>query len=585
MALRISVGRSGRIGLVAFAALAAGCEKSSEPAPKASKAPAPAKAPAVAPATTRAPAPAAAPAPPTAVAITALEPQVVHDLFVTHCAACHGIEGHGDGPAAEQLFPKPRAFADSPFRFAATGGSTDQVVKAVETTIRKGMVRSSMPGFEGTLNPSEVRGLADYVVRLTEKADKNAWAPVAAYTPPASVPKLDRPMITRGAQLFKSLACVNCHGETGHGDGPEMAKLADVGGRPIRPADLASGLYKSGSTPEDLYRAIIEGVPGTPMIAYGPQVLKPGPGGQVDDRDAWSLVAFVRSLAPPVLVEGIASGQELRPAALADAAMLSDPTHAGWLRAQGTSIAMRPLWQRGTHTTAMRVTPFRVGEQVGFRLEWKDETLDIDQGSNLFPDGVAVMYAMSDAVPALPMGVTMAGHDPAAPVNIWHWKASRQFDAARGYKTPGVPREVPVGGFQTFTTAPQAVEAPPRPEKAGDNSDLHLDDAAFTSAVAAGNPHEDPALVLRAALDGNAEGFGTLEYQPADQQDIGATAVWGGGSWFVTLNRAATNAHKLDAQFGPGQRIAVAFAVWNGSNDDRNGLKLISGWHWLVLDK
>lgn len=589
---RISVARWAGFGLGVLVGFAAGCSKSSEPAPKAGAA----KAPSPAPATTRgsvpapasgpvvAPVPAAPPQP--AVALTALEPRVVHGLYVTHCAACHGSEGHGDGPAAEQLFPKPRAFADSPFRFAATGGSTEQVIKAVETTIRKGMVRSAMPGYEGTLTPSEIRGLADYVITLTERADKNAWAPIAAYTPPASVPKLDRPMITRGAQLFKSLACVNCHGETGHGDGPEMAKLADVGGRPIRPADLASGLYKSGTAPEDLYRSIVLGVPGTPMIAYGPQVIKQPQGGPADDRDVWALVAFVKSLAPPVLVEGIAAGSELRPAALADTAMLGDPTHAGWLRAQGTSIAMRPLWQRGEHTTAMRVTPFRAGDQIGFRLEWKDETLDIDQGSNLFPDSVAVMYAMSEAVPALPMGVTVEGHDPAAPVNIWHWKASRQFDAARGYKNPaGVPREVPAGGFQTFTTATAAVPAPPLPTKFGNNADLHLDNPTFTAAVAAANPHEDPALVLRAALDANAEGFGTLEYQPAAQQDVGATAVWGGGSWFVTLHRAAANTNPLDVQLGAGRRVAVAFAVWNGANHDRNGLKLISGWHWLVLDK
>lgn len=495
------------------------------------------------------------------------------------------MEGHGDGPASEQLFPKPRAFADSPFRFAATGGSTDQVIRAVENTIRRGMVRSGMPGYEGTLTPSEIRGLAGYVVQLTEQADQNAWAPIAAYTPPKNVPRLDRPLITRGAQLYKSLACHNCHGETGHGDGPEMARLADVIGRPIRPADLASGLYKSGSNPEDLYRAIVLGVPGTPMIGYGPQVIKQGPGGQTDDRDAWALVAYVKSLAPPVLVEGIAAGADLRPAALPDPGMIDDPTHAAWLRVQGTQIAMRPLWHRGEQATAMRVTPFRSGDQVGWRLEWNDDTLDIDQGSHLFPDAVAVMYALSEQVPALPMGVTMAEHQPAAPVNIWHWKASRQFDASRGYKNPGVPREVPPGGFQVFTTASAIVQPPPQPSGPGSDADLHLNDPLFTSAIAAGNPHEDPALVLHAALDANAEGFGTLEYQPRDHQDLGATAVWGGGNWFVTLHRDATNGQALDVQFTPGRRIAVAFAVWNGSRGDRDGLKLISGWHWLVLDR
>jgi len=30
------------------------------------------------------------------------------DLFQTHCAACHGPQGHGDGPAGASLSPAPR---------------------------------------------------------------------------------------------------------------------------------------------------------------------------------------------------------------------------------------------------------------------------------------------------------------------------------------------------------------------------------------------------------------------------------------------------------------------------------------------
>ena len=34
-------------------------------------------------------------------------PQHGVDLYVRHCASCHGVAGRGDGPAAESLTPRP----------------------------------------------------------------------------------------------------------------------------------------------------------------------------------------------------------------------------------------------------------------------------------------------------------------------------------------------------------------------------------------------------------------------------------------------------------------------------------------------
>ena len=41
------------------------------------------------------------------------------ELFVTYCAACHGLEGDGKGPAAVGLRPPPRNFKQGQFKFAA----------------------------------------------------------------------------------------------------------------------------------------------------------------------------------------------------------------------------------------------------------------------------------------------------------------------------------------------------------------------------------------------------------------------------------------------------------------------------------
>ena len=82
--------------------------------------------------------------------------------------------------------------------------------------------------------------------------------------------------------------CRQCHGQTGHGDGPYAGSLTP------RPADLTSGEYPrmnatGGELPADeaIARVIREGVPGTAM---GPQ--------GVSESDLAALVQYVKTLAP-----------------------------------------------------------------------------------------------------------------------------------------------------------------------------------------------------------------------------------------------------------------------------------------------
>ena len=47
---------------------------------------------------------------PNKVAITPQARADAADIFESRCVACHGAEGHGDGPAAANLNPRPRDF-------------------------------------------------------------------------------------------------------------------------------------------------------------------------------------------------------------------------------------------------------------------------------------------------------------------------------------------------------------------------------------------------------------------------------------------------------------------------------------------
>jgi len=494
-------------------------------------------------------------------------------LFARHCVACHGEAGRGDGPAAEQLFPKPRDFVGTPFRFATTGGRRWEVLDSLTHTIREGVPRGGMPGFGGVLTPDEIDRLAMYVLELRERGGGAAAAePIWIEPPPAYLGAL----VERGARLYRTHMCFTCHGEQGRGDGPDAAMLRDNMGRPVRPADFSSGLFKSGQSPESLARAIVAGVPGTPMISYAPFLAREERGGRRDMTDVWALVAYIQSLSDDSTPTSAASGELIELAPAADEAMLHDPAHPAWMGASRHLVSLRPIWQRPEETIELAIRGVQLGGEAALLLDWEDATPDIKRDVGVFPDGVAVMFALGDDVPALPMGVHVRAENDSPPVNIWHWEADRQARASR------VESVAPDGrsryaSFRMPTDVDPMAQARIAPEP-GTDADL----LAMATAEMAGNVHSDPAVFHRAALESNALGFGTLTLQPRDRQGLLAGAVWANGRWFVLLKRELGNADADDVNLQSGRRIACSFAVWDGSKGDRDGKKLVSGWHWIA---
>jgi DMSO reductase family type II enzyme heme b subunit len=85
--------------------------------------------------------------------------------------------------------------------------------------------------------------------------------------------------------------------------------------------------------------------------------------------------------------------------------------------------------------------------------------------------------------------------------------------------------------------------------------------------------------------DANARGFGTFNSQPAPQQNVKGRGIWRDAHWSVLLVRDLKSRDKDDVQLVLGRPAPVAFAVWDGQNRDRNGRKVVSNWHKLILEK
>ncbi len=225
-------------------------------------------------------------------------------LFAAHCAACHGREGRGNGRAIIALDVRPRDFWEERFRYvSATNGvpTQDDLVQ----TIRRGRRSGEMPA-NPQLTGAEVLALADYVRELNRRGwlqrltvefgDDEDMEPedfeeiAEARVTPGKVlmipwPALDfRADLAVGRELYEA-GCAPCHGPTGRGDG--LDNPLDELGKPIAVRDLTSGRFRGGTAPEEIFKRIRCGVPGTPMPA------------QLDfsDEEVWHLIDYVESLA------------------------------------------------------------------------------------------------------------------------------------------------------------------------------------------------------------------------------------------------------------------------------------------------
>jgi copper transport protein len=88
---------------------------------------------------------------------------------------------------------------------------------------------------------------------------------------------LNTESIEKGKAVYMS-SCVMCHGEAGHGDGPEAAELNP------RPAELE--IHVPLHADSDLFAFIRDGIPGTAM---------PAQKGTLSDDEMWNLVNFLRT--------------------------------------------------------------------------------------------------------------------------------------------------------------------------------------------------------------------------------------------------------------------------------------------------
>jgi len=293
-------------------------------------------------------------------------------LYREHCAHCHGITGDGAGPTAQMLNPYPRDFRLSKFKFKSTPLGQPPTDHDLRTIMLNGIPGTAMPSFR-TLPDEEIEALIHYVKYLTIRGqmERALIFEVELDRPPLIdmslldhtqegeepneddleefrdqvygvigdpfqediIPKWLNPdrkvstvppapamfqlshqshqqFVDEGRKLFFSKGnCMQCHGETGVGDGQlgidawtnDWIKSADIldptsyedfiaaGALPprqIRPRNLHLPVYRGGNHPDDIYLRVANGIEGTPMPSSS----------VLSSDETWKIVAYVLSL-------------------------------------------------------------------------------------------------------------------------------------------------------------------------------------------------------------------------------------------------------------------------------------------------
>lgn len=222
-----------------------------------------------------------------------------------------------------------------------------------------------------------------------------------------------------------------------------------------------------------------------------------------------------------------------------------DPASGVW---KGATAVRVPLTAQlgsyaagGGSVQTVSAKALHYNDTLYIRVEWQDATQDAATTRvEDFSDAVALEFPSKTAstVPSVCMGQADAG------VNIWHWRA----DSDAGLRDP----------VEIYTGA--SVDGYPST------------DTLFYTAREAGNPYANPDLGAVQTLVSQA--FGQLTTSTV--QDVQGKGAWTNDAWAVVFARPYTSEGPEHAGFGAGSRTDIAFAVWDGSQDERNGMKSAS---------
>ena len=451
--------------------------------------------------------------------------QLGKEVYEKKCWGCHGLEGKGDGPAAERLQYQPRNFTLGDYEYRSTLGGELPLDKDLVRTVTNGLSRAGMPGFGDALKEKEIEAVVAYIKTFSERfANEKPPAPIKVPT----IPQPTDELLAKGKQWFEDLECFKCHGNNGRADGESAKDLEDDLGNPIRPANLTQPWkFNRGSTPEDIYMTFFTGLSGTPMPAFGDVFETP----EETDEALIPLAVYVSSLQEKPNYKSLVKSS------LLEGDIPMDPNDAIWQGLEKVAIELvGQIIQKPRYFTPsvdhLNIRSLNNGKEIAFLLEWDDPSESTKKGKVMvevedpetfeyikvektaYPDSIALQFPqvpLSDG-PEMPY---FLGGDKQRPVYLWKWNAD-------------------------------------------------------TSSV----------------VEMNSSALNEEKAQPADSQTVESKTSYKDGLWTMVVKRSlVTDDEENDLQLQPGNFYPLAFNAWDGGLDETGKKRSVTTWRWVFLEK
>lgn len=178
-------------------------------------------------------------------------------LYMRHCAVCHGDKGSGAMWTQSSLNPPPRNFT------AALRGELTR--ERMITSVTYGRPGTAMMSFRKRLSPEEVATVVDYVREsFLGKAADLPPEPVRIVAADMSLPFPNGLLgdAEQGKRFFEN-NCFTCHGKQGDGKGPRSAFINP------KPRNFLEPESRQRLNRPALFVAVRDGLRGTVMPSWG----------------------------------------------------------------------------------------------------------------------------------------------------------------------------------------------------------------------------------------------------------------------------------------------------------------------------
>ena len=499
-------------------------------------------------------------------------------LYEDKCAHCHGIEGAGDGSAAENLLPRPRDFTRGLYKIRSTESGQLPTDQDLFDIISNGMPGSSMPAWGEILTEDEQWQLVAHIKTFHDGFED---ASPRLIDVSGKVPYSEE-SVAKGEEFYTNLGCVDCHGVIGRGDGTSAPDLTDEWGFRTWPANLwEQWNYRGGSTTEDIFKRFIGGIAGSPMPSFTSS-FRLGLTDEESDR--------MNEIELKMDGDGLSEAEEEEYAALEEKLfmvediMLNVEEGVELTPDEQTTLdtALKPIFEKSWHLANYVKSlgpeerpPAAVGDKV-LRSQYRtgalpgmnDEAWNEIQEASYFPLVGQIVIDPRQFNPSIDSVTAKSFYNDNEIAFLFTWDDRTKTLPKTDDETGETVEDVLVIQFPVKIS-----EGPTDPKPYfiyGDRRPVYL----WSWKVA------EPSTVTEM----NAKGINTPTVQ-SDQSPIQAEGVYKDGLYQLWVKRSLiTEDKRNDVQFAPGVFIPIAFSAWDGANGDVKIQRAISTWYTFVLD-